>query len=115
MKKTQKKGFFKQCEDIFAAAGLAEGDPVMAKDYLASRTSFQSGSELQHLIISKAKDMIRLWEETFAAAALAEGSQDMARNYLKMPARQPDRQSLHDFLETVGLSGIRVQYRIAVV
>lgn len=102
--------FLKGFENHFAAVAMAEGSPEMAKEFLKSDRATQ-----QSPVANKIKHLIKTFEDTFAAAAMAEGSQDMARDYLRIKSPGLQKPLLTDFLQTVGLKGVRVQYRVAVV
>lgn len=104
------KGFFETMENSFVAAGLAEGDLETARHYIHQREPHQSWLAR---FTEKVKKIHTSFEQTFAAAALAEGSLDMARDHLEVKDAAPE--SFDQFLDMVGLKGIRFQYGIAVV
>ena len=80
--KSRLKSFMDSLERNFAAVGLAEGDPSIAREYLDSvekghGSSFikVAGRNLGKLALS--------FQTNFAVVGLAEGDPDLAREYLK--------------------------------
>lgn len=116
MKET--KGFrsiLDRLEKNFAAAGLAEGDPDVAREYIESVEGQSNGSFFQ-AAIEKIRNMVQTAENTFAAAAMAEGGPELAIEFLENREPQTEASpSLNSFLKDIGLQGIRVQYGVATV
>ncbi len=103
----------RQIENSFAAAGLAEADPDMARRFIQQKEGIRHSPSWVVSLANSLKLFKESFERTFAAAALAEGSLEMARDYLEIKDRP--QAGFNEFLESVGLRGIPVQYGIAVI
>ena len=68
-------------ERNFAAAGLAEGDPTVAIDYLEG-VEGREGASFIGQVIKKTSAALMILENSFAAAGLAEGDPSIAKEYL---------------------------------
>ncbi len=109
-------------ETGFAVAGLAEGDPELARDYIRYSTPNSTKSPWMEQLVNKTKSLINSFERNMAAGALTEGSLEMARDYLKVkdqelnPSKAKNQEGIpfNNFLETIGLQGVRVQYGVVV-
>ncbi len=114
MKHPSKNSFLATLENSFAAAALTEADLDTAQEFLKQRES-SAVKQAEGTFQAKIKLMLKSFENCFAAAAMAEGNTQMAMEFLKVKTGNKRKTSLDDFLHTVGLKGVRVQYRIAMV
>jgi hypothetical protein len=85
---------------MFAASSFAEAGEVDMAMEIAG--------------ISQRKTSALSWGETFAAAAFAEANcHDIAREITGAPRATRNERTLDAFLDSVGLSGVRVCYGMA--
>jgi len=101
-------------EKNFAAAGLAEGDQSVAREYLEA-VEGKSESSLVKNALDKIKEMLLIFENSFAAAAMAEGGPELAVEYLENREPSTAGPSFSSFIKDIGLQGIRVQYGVATI
>jgi hypothetical protein len=99
-------------EKNFAAIGLAEGDPDIARNYLNTNEAADGPTWLQ-TTLNKVKDLLYRLEISFAAAAMAEGGTDLAVAYLDTTEDLWQAVSFDTFMRDIGLQHTPVQYGIA--
>lgn len=109
MEVIMKNNWIKKIENIFAAAAFAEaGEHETALKFADIKPSNKPG---------KVSKFLKGMDTYFSAVAFAEADcHDVAREYLgksKSPARSS--QPLDDFLETIGLQGVRVSYGVVTI
>ena len=75
------RSVFALLERNFATAGLAEGDPSVARAYMEDIEG-NDGSSFFQWVIEKIKAALMVFENSFAAAGLAEGDPSIARDFL---------------------------------
>ena len=86
VKQNSKNNFGTMLENNFAAAGLAEGDRDIARQYLAN--------EENSSLWIKFKEAYSKLENHFVAAGLAEGCQDTARRYMEQHLDQSEKSTI---------------------
>ena len=89
-------------EKTFAAVAFAEA---------GEHETAMKIAEIQPSVSTRFSDFLKSFDKYFSAITFAEADcHEMAREYLEESAIQNSRQPLEDFLETIGLQGVRVSY-----
>ena len=59
------------------------------------------------------RKLLKIFEKTFIAITFAEaGCHDIAREFIEKDPAQTSKKSLNTFLDTVGLKGVNVRYKV---